>query len=370
MVDEKPSAEASSDGSMKAEQPLVLITGASGLIGIRAAQALIEDHRVVGLDVIEPPEGYPDAAGFVECDLTSDQSTDDAVRTVVERFGQDIASVIHLAAYYDFSGEPSPLYRDLTIEGTRRLLHALQAHARARQMIFSSSLLVMQPTEPGTFLDESSDVFAEWDYPQSKLDTEAVLKEEHGDVPVVILRIAGAYDEWGHSPPITHQVWRIREKKLESFFFPGNRSHGQSFVHLDDVTSCLRDVVLHRDDLGPWELFLIGEPEVLSYGELQDRIGDLVHGREWPTLRIPAPAAKAGAWLKEKAPIDGDTFIKPWMVDLADAHYPVSIDHAKRKLGWEPRHRLEDTLPAMIENMKRDPERFDAINDLPGTQSD
>ena len=347
------------------KRPLVLVTGASGLIGTRAARALIQDHRVVGLDIAEPPETFPKDADFVECDLTSDEKTRRAIENVVDRHGANVASVIHLAAYYDFSGEPSPLYDELTVEGTRRLLHALRSLTRTEQMVFSSSLLVMRPTEPGLVLDERSKVFAEWDYPQSKLDTEALLEEERGSVHVVVLRIAGAYDEWGHSPPITQQIWRIREKKLESFVFPGNRSHGQSFIHLDDVTACLRATVLHRETLESWEVFLIGEPELLSYGELQDRIGERLHGREWPTLRIPAPMAKAGAWVKEKAPGGGDEFIKPWMVDLADAHYPVSIERAKRRLHWEPRHQLADTLPEMIENMLRDPRRFDELNALP-----
>ena len=349
------------------DRPLVLITGASGLIGTRAAQALIEDHHVVGLDVLEPPDAFPESADFVKCDLTSDEGTRDAIEKVVRDHGEQIASVIHLAAYYDFSGEPSPLYEKLTVQGTQRLLRTLKEHTRTRQLVFSSSLLVMKPVEDDGLLDEDSPVQAEWDYPQSKLDAEAVLREEHGDLPVVILRLAGAYDEWGHSPPITQQIWRIREKKLESFFFPGNRAHGQAFVHLEDVASCLRAVVLHREELQPWEVFLIGEPEVFSYGELQDRIGELLHHREWPTLRIPAPVAKAGAWIKEKMPIaEEESFIKPWMIDLADAHYPVSIERAKRRLDWEPRHRLGQVIPKMVENLKRDPERFDEINDLPG----
>jgi len=251
--------------------------------------------------------------------------------------------------------------------GTRRLVTALRAHTRTEQIVFSSSLLVMKPVETkGEALDEVRDVLAEWDYPKSKLEAEAVLRDAHGHVPVVVLRIAGAYDAWGHSPPITQQIWRIREKKLESFLFPGDRSHGQSFVHLDDVASCIRSSVLRRGELEPWEVFLVGEPEVLAYGELQDRIGEAIHGREWPTIRIPAPVAKAGAWAKEKAPgVGEDAFIKPWMVDMADAHYPVSVARAKVRLGWEPRHRLGDVLPEMLANLEKDPKRFYEVNDLP-----
>ncbi len=47
------------------------------------------------------------------------------LRTVAETFGGRVASVIHLAAYFDFSGEASSKYQEVTVEGTRRLLRAL-----------------------------------------------------------------------------------------------------------------------------------------------------------------------------------------------------------------------------------------------------
>ena len=102
----------------------------------------------------------------------------------------------------------------------------------------------------------------------------------------------------------------------------------------------------------------------MSYGELQNRIGELIHGTEWPTIRIPKTVAKAGAWLKEKVAGDEETFIKPWMVELADAHYPVSIDRARQKLGWEPAHRLRITIREMIRFLLRDPRAWYKENKL------
>lgn len=346
-------------------RPVTLITGVSGLIGTRLARELAPDFRVVGLDVERPAEGLLRAGDFFACDLTSDRDVERVIGEVAARIGRRVASVIHLAAYYDFSGEPSPLYQELTVDGTRRLLRSVRKALDVEQLVFASSLLVMRPAAEDALLDEASPVRAEWDYPQSKLEAEAVLHEEHGELPVVVLRIAGVYDEDGHSPPITQQIWRIREKKLESFFFPGDRSHGQSFVHLDDVAGCMRRAVERRRSLDPWEVFLVGEPEIVSYGEMQDLVGELVHGREWPTLRIPAPLAKAGAWIRERVRGDEESFIKPWMIDLADGHYPVRIDRARARLGWEPRHRLRDTLPRMIERLAADPQRWYETNALP-----
>ena len=188
-------------------RPAILITGASGLLGTAAAKALAQDFDLVLFDIREPEEEVL-RAEFIHCDLTEDQSVAQSMAQLRNRYGKRLASVIHLAAYYDFSGEPSPLYDALTVQGTRRLLAALRDFD-VEQLIFSSSLLVMKPSEGGEPLVESSPTQAEWEYPQSKLATESIVEQERGDVPAVILRIAGVYTENCQSIPIAQQIRRI-----------------------------------------------------------------------------------------------------------------------------------------------------------------
>lgn len=345
------------------DKPLVLITGSTGLIGTRVIRELADDFTLVGLDVKEP-SGPAAETEWRECDLTSDASVERVLIEIQREFGGHIASVIHLAAYYDFSGEPSPMYDKLTVQGTRRLIRNLRGFDRVEQFIFSSSLLVMEPVDTGEQLTERSPTRGEWDYPESKLRAERVLKDEHGDIPVVILRLAGAYDEDCHSLPISQQIRRIYEKQSESYIFPGDADHGQPFVHLDDVAACIRATIERRSALDPFETFLIAEPEVLSYRQLQDEIGKLVHGKEWPTMEIPKSVAKMGARIKGKLSSEDD-FIKPWMIDLADDHYPVQIRRARERLTWSPRHRLSGTLPEIIERLKHRPRQWYEMNNLP-----
>ncbi|QEG36904.1 NAD-dependent epimerase/dehydratase family protein [Bythopirellula goksoeyrii] len=348
-------------------QPVVLVTGNSGLIGSRICQRLLDRYMLVGLD-LNPPEQRQTVQEWIQCDLTKDSSVSSTLQEVLERFGSKIASVIHLAAYYDFSGESSPLYDDLTVEGTRRLLRGLNRFKHVGQFVFSSSLLVMKPCDLGRQLNEDAPTQAEWAYPQSKLDAEQVIQEEHGEIPTVILRLAGAYDELGHSPPITQNIRRIAEKELESYLFPGDADRGQAFIHLDDIASCVDLVVERRKQLDDYLLLLIAEDECLSYEKLQDRIGELIYGEEdWPTIRIPKIVAKAGAWAKEQLASreEEEPFIKPWMVDLADAHYPVDNSRARSILGWTPTRSLSTTLPAMIAGLKQNPRKWYETNHLP-----
>jgi nucleoside-diphosphate-sugar epimerase len=344
---------------------VVVITGCSGLIGTRVAKALADEYRVVGIDRDEPPSESL-LADWIPCDLTDDEEVARACERLRRNHGEHLTSVVHLAAYYDFSGEPSPLYEQLTVEGTRRLLLQFRTFA-LEQFVFSSSLLVMKSAEDEQPLTADSPVSAEWDYPRSKLQAELVIANERGPIPVVILRIAGVYDEDCHSVPISQHISRIHQRQLESYFFPGDKSHGQSFIHLDDLVECFRVVIERRRELERHELLLIGEEDVMSYDDLQEEIGRLLHGRAWPTIRIPKAVARAGAWVQDKlaASEEDRPFIKPWMIDLADQHFPVSLAEARKKLGWQPRHSLRQTLPEMIRRLKNDPRRWYELNELP-----
>jgi len=290
-------------GSADDTRPVVLITGAEGLIGRRVRDRLSGDYRVACLDV-EPPED-PQWRDRSFCgDLTDEDSTAEALRQVAQQYGPRWASVIHLAAYYDFSGEPSPLYDKLTVEGTRRLLRNLQS-LEVDQFVFASSLLVMKPVEDADSppIDENSSTQAEWPYPESKLAAEEVIAAERGDIDTVIMRVAGVFDEDCHSIPIAHQIKRIYEKQLQSHVFPGDQDHGQTFIHLDDLADAMHQAVRQRHELDRHELFLIAEDDLLSYGEMQDIIGREIHGaEEWTTVWAPKLLAKAGVWVQTKLP--------------------------------------------------------------------
>jgi len=247
-------------------KPTVLVTGAAGLIGSRVLSVLSPKYDTVAFDVVVPEE-HNTTTDWIKCDLTEDDGVAGALAQLRDAHGGALASVIHLAAYYDFSGEPSPLYQELTVEGTRRLLRGLQAFD-VEQFVFSSSLLVMRPAREGMALTEASPTQAEWDYPKSKLATESVIAYERGKIPALILRIAGVYDEDCHSIPIAQQIKRIYEKQMESYFFPGKTGHGQSFVHLGDLVDCLLRAVERRKQLEPHELLLVGaESRIIWDGE-------------------------------------------------------------------------------------------------------
>jgi nucleoside-diphosphate-sugar epimerase len=338
---------------MATERDTLVITGSSGLIGAALASRFDRTYDVVGFD--RPGSPHPPAhIECVDCDLTSDESVHAALRQVRDRHGDHIASVVHLAAYYDFKGEPSNRYETITVRGTERLLRSLQSF-RVEQFVFSSTMLVHRPASPGRKITEDSPIDATWDYPASKVRTEELIRAERGPIPAVMLRIAGVYDDVCHSIPLAHQIQRIYEKHLTSRFYPAGPNLGQAFVHIDDLVEAFVRVVERRAELPPETVLLIGEPETLGYGELQQAFGRLIHGRKWPTYRVSKGVAKVGAWVQDHLPFGPEPFIKPWMIDRAEDHYELDITRARTLLGWEPKASLRRTLPLMVQALKQDP---------------
>jgi nucleoside-diphosphate-sugar epimerase len=142
---------------------VIIITGSSGFIGSALINKLAGRAKLIGFGKIAG--GTPPPAAECICiDLTSQKAIKAAFEPVRVAYGNRIASVVHLAAYYDLSGEPSPFYEQITIRGTERLLEQLKG-MQVEQFIFSSTMLVHAPTDPGQRINEDSAIDPRWPYP-------------------------------------------------------------------------------------------------------------------------------------------------------------------------------------------------------------
>ncbi len=338
---------------MGQDKDIIIVTGSCGRIGSSVVHKLGEKYRIIGFELLKAIYAS-DSEELVPVDLSSDESVRQAFNHIRHFYGNRIASVIHLAAYYSFDQQHSDLYEKITVGGTRRLLQELQTFD-VEQFLFSSTMLVHKPCQPGQTINEAWPLQPKWDYPLSKVHTEKVISEMRGKIPAVIMRIAGVYDDHCHSIPISNQIQRIYEKQLESHLFSGAISHGSSFLHMDDLVDAIALAVDKRKILPPEVTMLLGEPITLSYDQLQRQISRLIYGKEITTYRVPKVIAIAGSWVQCHIPGLTPPFIKPWMIPLADDHYALDISRAKQLLGWVPQRTLEKTLPTMINALKKDP---------------
>lgn len=344
------------------EKQVVIVTGACGRIGTQVVRRLGREYRVVGFEL--PKAIYASKnEELVPVDLSSDESVNQAFVHIRNFYGGKIASVVHLAAYYSFSDQKYDNYDRITVRGTERLLKALSGF-EVEQFIFSSTMLVHSPCRPDEKINEKWPVKAKWAYPQSKVAAEKVIHELRGKIPAVILRIGGVYDDECHSIPISNQIKRIYEKKLEARLFSGDVHSGSSFIHMDDLVEAIYLCVQKRKELPDETTVLLGESKTLSYDALQREISRYLFGKEFKTFSIPKPIAKIGSWIQNHLPVIEKPFIKPWMIDLADDNYTLDTSFARQLLGWEAKHSLEKSIPIMLEALKKDPKRWYKINGL------
>ena len=355
-------------GGVSLSKPVILITGADGNIGSELTRRLKERYEVVGL-TLDNEQGLD---WIVECDLTDDASVELAFRKVRERAGGRIASVVHLAAYFDFTGEESPLYETVNVGGTRRLMRALQDF-EVEQVVYSSTMLVHEAVQPGERIDETTPIQPGWAYPKSKAAAEEVIRQEANGIPYVLLRLAGLYDGTTAVPTLSHQIARIWERNLKSHVYSGDTQAGQSFIHLEDMLDLFERTIDRRGDLPPDAVILAGEPDVMSYDALQHELARLIHDEaEWRTLTLPKPLAKFGAWLETRSePAVPDAldegekpFIRPFMIDMSSDHYALDISRARDLLEWEPQHRIANGVQALVRALKDDPATWYRANKI------
>jgi nucleoside-diphosphate-sugar epimerase len=352
-----------------ADRPIVLITGAAGNIGRSLARALRQHYTVVGLDVVGGDTDYP----VIEVDLADGESVAKALDHIGSEYGRRIASVVHLAAFFDFSGEDKPQYKTVNVDGSRNLIRGLQPFD-VEQFVYSGTMLVHEPGRPGERIDESRAIAPGWAYPKSKAEAERAISEERGGIPVVFLHLAGLYDERTSVPTFANQIARIYERDFQSHLYSGDTDAGQAMIHREDMIDAFVRAIDRRDQLPGEAVILVGEPDTIGYDDLQDRIGCLIHGDDdWTTLRVPSAVAGIGAWVQDKAePVIPDAidqgerpFIQPFMTRMASDHYALDIRRARTLLGWEPRHRLADELPAIVAALKEDPAAWYEANHIP-----
>lgn len=345
------------------EKETILITGSSGFIGSALAENLKNKYHVIGVDRDFPKHKIPDVS-YYRMNIVSKEDISHTLKQIKAEHGNALQSVVHLVAYYSFTGEEDEKYQKITVDGTHDLLNQLKNEFTVEQFIFCSTLLVYEPVQPGKKIRDDSPLHPSWPYPKSKVQTEQMIKHIREDIPVVNLRLAGIYNDFCHSPTISNQIMRIYEGQATSFLFPGNADHGQSFLHLDDLVEAIERFIIKRKNISGMENFVLGEESVMSFRDVQRVTGEHLYQRPWPTIRVPKFVARTGAHVMQHLPFIREPFIMPWMISHADEHMDVDITRIKSLLGWQPKRSLAEKLPVMIENLKKDPAKWYAINKI------
>ncbi|MEM0449284.1 MAG: NAD-dependent epimerase/dehydratase family protein [Methanomassiliicoccales archaeon] len=320
----------------------ILVTGATGFLGGHLVEGLLQQgHQPVAMARKRSDTSLLQGLGVEvrNADLTDPSSLRDAVH--------GMEAVMHLAAYYTFSGKKE-LYQSINVEGTKALLQAMLKEGVGK-IVYCSSTEAMGPTPQG-IADENFECHPVYEYGRSKLRAEEAVRHygEKG-IEYVILRPSGIY-----GPRNVEDVsfWFITTfaNSFLSRFIVGDGKKVLQFVHVKDVVQAfLRALDRFEDVKG--NTYIISGSRAYSYEEIYALMAKTFN-KEPPRWHIPVALAKTMV-----APVQlfnrlrgKDNFI--WRVQTMDTFKVdrnYSIDKARRELGYEPQHPLPDGLRETVE---------------------
>jgi len=360
----KETGMSSSQAPDQKGRPLVIVTGVADEIGETLVQALQDNYRVVACGKSVPATRSP-CVDYVQMDQSDTASVQSALHQIRRHHGDSIYSAIDLSGYHDSARVADDSTRTLSEEATRRLMTGL-LDFHVNQVVYISSTSVIEPARIGETVCEESPTISDEPFPEARLAAEEVVEELAGAASTVILRIGDVYNSRGWSTRLARQIARIAEKQAASYVFPGDVNAGQCRIHIDDLCDCLNRVIRRASHLQQRELFLITEPEVLSYAELQEILGQMIHGVAWPAIRIPQVVARAGAWVADHLQsTDARDRNLRWPLHQLNQHYVANVTRAETLLEWSPAHSFRSELSEIISVFRRDPQRWYEMHNIP-----
>src|SRR5258706_3533166 len=302
---------------------MILVTGASGLIGWHVARALVEaGHAVRAL--VRPGSQVREIAVEV---ATGDLRDPESLRRAVAGCGL----VFHVAADYRlWAANPAELYES-NVGGTRNLLEAAR-EARVDRVVYTSTVGCIGMPKNGIG-DEAAVVRIEemtGAYKRSKfLAEQAALEFARNGLPVVIVNPTAPVGDGDTKPTPTGKiVLDFLKGDMPAFIDTG--------LNLVDVEDVAKGHLLAAEKGRPGERYILG-CENVTLAEILRRLARLT-GRKAPSMRLPyAVAYAAGAVSTAWCHISGtDPRVPLDAVRMARKKMFVSHDKAKRELGFNP----------------------------------
>lgn len=314
----------------------VLVTGATGFLGGHLIEELAKGPHVPicayrkGSDT-----GNIDRLGLekVTFDLTDRVSMLSALRNV--------DAVVHLAAYYTFTGKKE-LYDKVNVKGTADLLQACK-EVGVKRFLYCSSTEAMGPiaAPPG---DEDSPLNPQYEYGRSKARAEGLVKASGLDW--TILRPSGIYGPSNLDDVAFYFITSF--KGFASKFIIGSGKNYIQFVHVKDVVQGFVKALDARASIGG--TYIITQARPYTYEEVYRVLAKIFQQRE-PRWRVPRSLAKL-----MMLPIEGinlligrENFLyRRETVNSVTSDRAFKIDRARRDLGYEPMYDLPEGMAETV----------------------
>jgi|YelNatPaOPRAMG01_1025707.scaffolds.fasta_scaffold11705_4 nucleoside-diphosphate-sugar epimerase len=320
----------------------VLVTGASGFLGTHLVRELVrQGYSVVGMvrktSNIRRLENLGVEVKFG--DLTDSASLVEATK------GIDV--IVHLAAYYTFSGK-SELYMKVNVEGTKSLCEAAVKNA-VKRIFYCSSTEAIGPVSrpPG---DENTPPNPQYEYGRSKLMAENIVRSfAVRGLEYTIIRPTGIYGPENVDDVSYWFITSFAKKSLATRIIVGAGQNLIQFVHVQDAVQGFL-LALNKLDTSKNQTYIISEDRAYTYNEVYKILSEICK-IDPPSVHISPLLAKlliAPVGFVKRLLGDENFMWRVSTIDSVTTNRAYKIEKAKKELGYGPRYDLKKGLEETV----------------------
>jgi len=315
---------------------VAIVTGASGFIGGRMRDALLDDrYDVVALTRKGSPE--PKRGRGEPVDYADPESLERVLERERPEYLFHVAGATKGVTYQDFELS--------NVMPTRNLLDAARkVHPGLRRFVHISSLTAYGPSTPEQPTLEHHERKPVEHYGKSKLEAELVVEAAAADLACTIIRPPNVY---GPGDVDNFELFRLAARRLNVFF--GNRERYVSTIYVDDLVRGIRAAAEHEATRGRGYFLCDGVP--LTWGDYQQRIVEAVGARPLE-LNLPELCLDLAAVFGELATkLDR----KPRLFNRQKAMIGKQLawtcrhDRAREDFGYQPKVEVQDGVKSTLD---------------------
>jgi nucleoside-diphosphate-sugar epimerase len=252
-------------------------------------------------------------------------------RDAARRLVGDCDAVIHVAAVYRTAGHPDSYYREINVDGTRKLLEAAK-DCGVRRFVHTSTVGVHGDVKSPP-ADENAPISPSDIYQETKAEADAMARDfgRASGLEVAIVRPGAIY-----GPGETRLLKLFKSIARGRYAVVGSGKPHYHLVYIDDLVDGFL-LALDRPEAAG-ETFIIAGPRSVSQDELAREIANVTGGRVLP-FRIPAwPIQRLGDLVEAACvPLGIEPPIHRRRVDFWVKNRSFSIEKARRLLGYDPK---------------------------------
>jgi nucleoside-diphosphate-sugar epimerase len=294
----------------------VAVTGASGFVG----GAVVCGLRARGHQVFGASRRGPDIRWDITTGLLIDAPTVDAV--------------VHCAALVA-DGPMKPRYLAVNVDGTRNVIESFPG----ARFIHISTASVYDPCAPKRLVAEDAPAPRRWlnGYGQSKHLAEQLVIARRPDA--AILRPHAVYGP----DDITLLPRVLRARLMGRQLAAGDGRNRLTLTAVDNLVDAVQAALVLPHTRGP---FNIGDPDTPTVAEVLRALLESL-GLPQSIWWIPRPVAWRSACVFERLAAGREPVLSRYAVNLMSLECTLSLDRARRLLGWEPALTYRTVFPTL-----------------------